>query len=227
MSEYKPQQPIQNNPGNVYEKPVARMFDLYLTGDIKEAKEYQDWNQIMRTTSENDAIVLHINSGGGDMFTCIQLLRSMADSPATIVASVEGMCMSAATLLFLSADVCEISEHSHFMFHTYSSGNWGKGSEQLASVTADDKWARHLFNTVYKNFLTTQEIKEIVDGKDLWMNAAEVKKRLEERKKKGLKAKGATKPKKGIKTNRGYPGKRSQSPKIRSTYYRFGYPDLE
>ena len=119
MSEFKPQ-PIQNNPSNVYEKPVARMFDLYLTGDIKEAKEYQDWNQIMRSSSENDAIILHINSGGGDMFTCIQLLRSMADSPATIVASVEGMCMSAATLLFLSADVCEISEHSHFMFHTYN-----------------------------------------------------------------------------------------------------------
>ena len=197
MSESKPIQQ-QQNPSNIYEKPVARMFDLYLTGDIKEAKEYQDWNQIMRTTSENDAIVLHINSGGGDMFTCIQLLRSMADSPATIVASVEGMCMSAATLLFLSADVCEISEHSHFMFHTYSSGNWGKGSEQLASVTADDKWARHLFNTVYKNFLTTQEIKEIVDGKDLWMNPAEVKKRLEERNKKAQKAKGPKKPKKAL-----------------------------
>lgn len=183
MSEYKPQ-PIQNNPSNVYEKPVARMFDLYLTGDIKEAKEYQDWNQIMRSSSENDAIVLHINSGGGDMFTCIQLLRSMADSPATIVASVEGMCMSAATLLFLSADVCEISEHSHFMFHTYSSGNWGKGSEQLAGVMADDKWSRHLFNTVYKGFLEPKEIKEMIDGKDFWMNPAEVNKRLEARNKK-------------------------------------------
>ena len=197
MSEFKPQ-PIQNNPSNVYEKPVARMFDLYLTGDIKEAKEYQDWNQIMRSSSENDAIILHINSGGGDMFTCIQLLRSMADSPATIVASVEGMCMSAATLLFLSADVCEISEHSHFMFHTYSSGNWGKGNEQLASVQADDKWARHLFNTVYKNFRTPQEIKEIVDGKDLWMNPAEVKKRLEDRNKKAQKAKGPKKAKKSL-----------------------------
>lgn len=183
MSEFKPQ-PIQNNPSNVYEKPVARMFDLYLTGDIKEAKEYQDWNQIMRSSSENDAIILHINSGGGDMFTCIQLLRSMADSPATIVASVEGMCMSAATLLFLSADVCEISEHSHFMFHTYSSGNWGKGSEQLAGVMADDKWARHLFNTVYKGFLEPKEIKEMIDGKDFWMNPAEVNKRLEARNKK-------------------------------------------
>lgn len=190
MSESKPNLPIQQNPGSVYEKPVARMFDFYLTGDIKEAKEYQDWNQIMRTITENDAIVIHINSNGGDIFTIIQLLRSMSDSPATVVASVEGMCMSAATLLFLSADVCEISEHSHFMFHTYSSGNWGKGNEQLASVTADDKWARHLFNTVYKDFLTPTEIKEIVDGKDLWMNPQEVKRRLETRNKKAEKARG-------------------------------------
>ena len=197
MSESKPIQQ-QPNPSNIYDKPVARMFDFYLTGHIEEAKQFQDWNQIMRTATENDAIIIHINSGGGDMFTVIQLLRSMTESPATIVASVEGQCMSAATLIFLSADVCEISEHSHFMFHTYSSGNWGKGSEQLASVTADDKWARHLFNSVYKNFLTPQEIKEIVDGKDLWMNPAEVKKRLEDRNKKAQKSKGPKKPKKAL-----------------------------
>ena len=102
----------------------------------------------------------------------------MADSNATICASVEGMCMSAATLIFLCADVVEVSEHSHFMFHTYSSGNWGKGSDQLANVMADDKWARHLFNQVYKGFLKPTEIKEMIDGKDFWMNPAEVNKRL-------------------------------------------------
>tara|TARA_B100000131_G_scaffold254048_1_gene248251 strand:+ start:1959 stop:2570 length:612 start_codon:yes stop_codon:yes gene_type:complete len=196
MSESKPN--IQPNPSTVYEKPVARMFDFYLTGDIKEAREYQDWNQILRTASETDAVVIHINSPGGDIFTIIQMMRSMAESPATVVASVEGMCMSAATLLFLSADVCEISEHSHFMFHTYSSGNWGKGSEQLANVQADDKWARHLFNTVYKDFLSVKEIKEIVDGKDLWMNPAEVKKRLEARNKAHEKGKGPKRTKKAL-----------------------------
>ena len=196
MSESKPN--IQPNPSTVYEKPVARMFDFYLTGDVKEAREYQDWNQILRTANETDAVVIHINSPGGDIFTIIQLMRSMAESPATVVASVEGMCMSAATLLFLSADVCEISEHSHFMFHTYSSGNWGKGSEQLANVQADDKWARHLFNTVYKDFLSVKEIKEIVDGKDLWMNPAEVKKRLEARNKAHEKSKGPKRTKKAL-----------------------------
>ena len=138
------------NTTNTYQRPVANVYDFYLTGNIGDAKEYQDWNQLMRSATENDGIVIHINSNGGEIFTAIQLMRSMGDSQATICASVEGMCMSAATLIFLCADVVEVSEHSHFMFHTYSSGNWGKGSEQLQGVMADDKWARHLFNQVYK-----------------------------------------------------------------------------
>ena len=170
--------PIKPSPSNAYQRPVANIFDFYLTGNITEAKDYQDWNQTLRTATENDGIVVHINSNGGEIFTAIQLMRSMADSNATICASVEGMCMSAATLIFLCADVVEVSEHSHFMFHTYSSGNWGKGSDQLANVMADDKWARHLFNQVYKGFLKPQEIKEMIDGKDFWMNPAEVNKRL-------------------------------------------------
>ena len=174
----------KNQVGNAYQRPVANILDLYLTGAITDAKDYQDWNQMMRAAGENDAVYLHINSNGGEIFSAIQLMRTMQETPATVIASVEGMCMSAATLIFLTADVCEISEHSHFMFHTYSSGNWGKGSEQLAGVMADDKWARHLFNTVYKGFLEPKEIKEMIDGKDFWMNPAEVNKRLEARNKK-------------------------------------------
>jgi len=178
MSESNNSNNLKQNTTNAYQRPVANVYDFYLTGNITDAKEYQDWNQIMRSATENDGIVIHINSNGGEIFTAIQLMRSMADSNATICASVEGMCMSAATLLFLCADVVEVSEHSHFMFHTYSSGNWGKGSEQLQGVMADDKWAKHLFNQVYKGFLKPQEIKDLIDGKDLWMNPAEVNKRL-------------------------------------------------
>ena len=174
----------KNQLQNAYQRPVANIYDLYLTGAIGDAKDYQDWNQMMRSATENDVVYIHINSNGGEIFTAIQLMRTMQETQATVIASVEGMCMSAATLLFLTADVCEVSEHSHFMFHTYSSGNWGKGSEQLANVMADDKWARHLFNTVYKGFLDPKEMESMIDGKDLWMNPAEVNKRLEARNKK-------------------------------------------
>jgi|TARA_Y100000361_G_scaffold70961_1_gene62798 ATP-dependent protease ClpP protease subunit len=178
--------PINNKQqqGDAFERPVARIFDLYLSGAIETAERYQDWNQIMRSSGENDVIVMHINSNGGSIFTAIQLMRSMKEAPGTVVASVEGMCFSAATLLFLTADICEISEHSHFMFHTYSSGNWGKGHEQLEAVVADDKWARKLFQDVYKDFLTPAELKEMMSGRDFWLSAPDVTKRLEARNKK-------------------------------------------
>ena len=189
MSESKPVQSPPQLVNDAYEKPVARILDFYISGDIKEAKEYTAWNQLMRNATENDAVIIHINSSGGDIFSAIQLMRTMAEAPATVIASVEGMCMSAATLIFLCADVCEVSEHSHFMFHTYSSGNWGKGNEQIASALANDKWARHLFNQVYKGFLEPKEIKEMIDGKDFWMDPTEVKKRLEKRNKVAKKTK--------------------------------------
>ena len=185
----------KNQLQNAYQRAVSNIYDLYLTGPIEDAKQYQDWNQMMRSATENDIIYLHINSGGGEIFTAIQLMRSMQETQACVVASVEGMCMSAATLLFLTADVCEISEHSHFMFHTYSSGNWGKGHEQLASVQADDKWAKHLFDTAYKGFLDPKEIQKIIDGKDFWMNPTEVNKRLL---KKNKKLKGPKEAKKAL-----------------------------
>ena len=188
----------KNQLQNAYQRPVANIYDLYLTGAIGDAKDYQDWNQMMRSATENDVVYIHINSNGGEIFTAIQLMRTMQATQATVIASVEGMCMSAATLLFLTADVCEVSEHSHFMFHTYSSGNWGKGSEQLANVMADDKWARHLFNTVYKGFLDPKEMESMIDGKDLWMNPAEVGKRLEKRNKLALKGKGPKKKEKAL-----------------------------
>jgi len=42
MSESKPIQNQAPNTSNAYEKPVARIFDFYISGDIKESKEYQD-----------------------------------------------------------------------------------------------------------------------------------------------------------------------------------------
>ena len=76
-----------------------------------------------------------------------------------------------------------------YWFKSLCSGNWGKGNEQLASVIADDKWARHLFESAYKGFLDQKEINEMIEGKDFWMNPAEVKRRLEKRNKVAKKSK--------------------------------------
>jgi len=35
----------KNQLQNAYQRPVANIYDLYLTGAIGDAKDYQDWNQ--------------------------------------------------------------------------------------------------------------------------------------------------------------------------------------
>jgi ATP-dependent protease ClpP protease subunit len=126
-------------------------------------------------------VLIHINSYGGDLFTAIQFMRVFSETKANVVASVEGTCMSAATLIFLSAKHWEISKHSMFMFHNYASATIGKGGEMYDNIIHERKWSEKLWQDVYGEFLTPAEIKSILDNKDIWMTGEEVSKRLQEK----------------------------------------------
>lgn len=162
-------------------KPVASLHTFYLSGNIESPDEYISWFEIMRNAGENDAIQIHINSYGGDLFTAIQFLRAIADTNAHVICSVEGACMSAATMIFLAADSYEVSEHSIFMFHNYSGGTFGKGGEMIDQIQHERKWSQHLMKRIYSEFLTEAEIASILDNKDMWMDGEEVLKRLSKR----------------------------------------------
>mgnify|MGYP000032045541 FL=1 len=164
-----------------FAQPVATAVNLYLCGEIKAAEEYVEWFQLFRAAGENDIIYIRINSEGGDLFAALQIVRAIQESNATIVCSVEGICMSAATLIFLSADRFELSDHTMFMFHNYSSGTIGKGGEMYDQITHFRAWSEKLFASFYKDFLTPEEIKSMLDNKDIWLDAEEVAKRLKNR----------------------------------------------
>lgn len=164
---------------NAYKhKALGNFHTFYLSGEIGESSEYIDWFDVIRNSSETDVIRFHINSYGGDLFTAIQFMRCMAECKSKIIASVEGVCMSAATIIFLSADIFEISEHSMFMFHNYSGMILGKGGEMYDNILHERKWSEKLFTSIYKDFLTKAEVESILENKDIWMDSSEVLKRL-------------------------------------------------
>lgn len=165
----------------VFNRPTGQILDFYLNSTIGSPEDYAEWNQILRSSGEQDVVYLHINCYGGQALTAVQLMRAISESRATVVASVEGACMSAATFLFLMADVCEISDHSIFMFHNFSGGTIGKGNEMMAQVHHNDKWARELMGSIYKDFFTDEEIESILEGKDYWLSPDEVTERLTQR----------------------------------------------
>lgn len=167
--------------GRVPKKVIAVLHEFYMCGEITGPSDYIEWYDTIRHCNPDDTVKIYINSGGGDLFTAIQFMRVLAETDATVVVSVEGLCASAATLIFLCADVFEVTPHSSFLFHNYSSGVWGKGGEQFSQVTHERKWSERLLKEIYEDFLTVPEIASLLANSDLWMDVDEVVKRMEER----------------------------------------------
>lgn len=163
---------------------AVNIHEFYLLGTIEAADEYIEWFDMIRNASKNDVIKIYINSYGGDLFTAIQFLRVLTETEASIIVSVEGACMSAATIIFMCGHQFEVSEHSMFMFHNYSSGVMGKGGEMFDQLKHEREWSEKLLRDIYTDFLTEQETTSILDNKDIWMDGDEVIKRLEKKVKK-------------------------------------------
>jgi len=164
---------------NNFTKPVAQLYEFYLSGPVLEPEDYIEWFDIIRNASEVDTIRIYINSPGGDLYTTLQFLRVMGETAATVVTSVEGACMSAATMIFLHGDMQEVTPHSLFMFHNYSAGTFGKGGEMYDQLQFERTWSENFMSEVYEDFLTKEEIHSMLNNKDIWMGSDEVVQRLQ------------------------------------------------
>lgn len=159
-------------------KEIAHLHEYYLVGEIEDAAKYTEWFNQIRHASPSDIVKIYINSEGGSLLTAIQFMRVLQECKAQVIASVEGACMSAATIIFLMANAYEISPHSIFMFHNYSGGTIGKGGEMIDQIKHERSWSEKMLSEIYNNFLTKEEIRSILDNKDIWMTAEEVVTRL-------------------------------------------------
>lgn len=157
-----------------FKRSLAQVYEYYLSGPIGAADQYVDWFDEIRRANPDDEIRIYINSTGGSVDTALQFLRVLSETPAPVTCSVEGSCMSAATMIFLSADVFEITPHSLFMFHNYSGGIFGKGGEIYDQAVFERAWSTNLLRAIYKDFLIEAEITSLLDNKDLWLHSEDV-----------------------------------------------------
>ena len=161
-----------------FTKNTSSLHEFYLSGEILDAEEYVEWFDVIRNARATDTVAIYINSMGGDLYTTLQFLRVMAESEAHIITSVEGCCMSAATMIFLSGHEFQVTPHSLFMFHNYSAGTFGKGGEMYDQLQFERAWSEKFLSDVYRDFLAEAEIKEMLNNKDIWMTSDQVIERL-------------------------------------------------
>lgn len=163
-----------------YKQTLAlNIHHFYIVDEIGEVVEFLDLINTLKTAEQQDTIFIYLNTEGGFLKTAIQLISAMRQSAATVITSLEGEVCSAGTMIFLAGHKQIVNPNCTFMIHNYSAGIGGKGHEIASHATFRGEYAKKLMNDVYANFLTAEEIEEVLEGRDIWMSSDQVIARLE------------------------------------------------
>jgi len=147
---------------------------VYLTDEITDPGTYNELIHKLREATPEDLFVLVINTPGGDLDTATSLISAIKNSYANVTAHLTGTVASAGTLIAMACDHLVVDDHTKFMIHTYSTGIQGKGNEVKAQQDFMNVAIKELLEEVYAGFLTEEELKELIDGKDFWFNKTQV-----------------------------------------------------
>ncbi len=140
---------------------------------------------LLREANDDDHFILYLNNYGGQVNTGLDIINSMRACNGKVMTCMTGPCYSMAPLIILAANEIFVEDDTFMMFHDYSSGIVGKGSEMHASIAAEKPHFDNLFTRLTDKFLTTKEQRHILKGQDLYLNKDQIIKRLKRMKKLG------------------------------------------
>lgn len=120
-------------------------------------------------------IHLRLNSPGGDVFAAQAIVQAIRDTKAKVIAHIDGLAASAATVIANAADEVEMSDGSLYMIHnawTFAIGNANDMMETAALLEkCDGIIASQYAKRTGKDIA---DIKTLMDA-ETWFNAEEAK----------------------------------------------------
>ncbi len=190
----------------IFEKSDSRsIYSVYISAPIGAPSLYIGLFGLLRNAQETDVVVFYLNTPGGWLDTGIQLLNAIKSCRAHVITVLDGKAVSMGALLFMAGDERVVNDNTMLMFHTYSGGNTtGKSNEQASALAASIQHYKGVLQSYTEGFLTKEEIKEIMEGKDLWLSADNVRLRLTKLEKEAAeKAKPAPAPRRRVRKELG------------------------
>jgi ATP-dependent protease ClpP protease subunit len=158
---------------------AARVF---IDEDVISPRYYRPIVQHLLNTTEGDSIEFIINSGGGSLDGCYQLIEAIRLSSADVFCIITGAAHSAASMIAMSAHDVLVTDSAEMLIHCASYGSpRSKQSDIKSFVDFSTKQLDKLISTAYEGFLSEQEIKDVQNGKELWLCADEIRERFESR----------------------------------------------
>lgn len=166
----------------IIKEQTYRHITIPLDGPIDgDISLYRQCIEELKDANQGDYAEIVINTDGGSLQTALAMITAIEQSEAEVVADIEGMAASAGSLVALHCQGLKLNPYSTMFIHAESFMAGGKRNEVKSQVEFSLKWVEKIIRDTYKHFLTEQEIEQVLDGRDLYFDAKQIKQRFEHR----------------------------------------------
>jgi len=160
--------------------PKHKRYTLYIESFASDKNQLHKILYELRKATEHDVLEIRISSYGGSVDEGITLYNAMREIfTGRTVTYNDSVGYSMGGMLFSLGDERVTYEDSSLMYHTFSTGYFGKGGEVQSYIDYSSKHFERFFKhkIVDEGFITNEEYEEMKIGKDFWMDSYEMAKR--------------------------------------------------
>jgi ATP-dependent protease ClpP protease subunit len=154
-----------------YTPSQAGRFAIYLFGAIESPEQFTEAVEAFRAASEGDIVEVFLQSPGGDVDATDLFLQAMHECEGRVIVRATGGCHSAASVILMHAPEFTLSPGFNCLIHNGSIGHGGKYSDWKSAGKFYTDFLEDDMRRTYRGFLTEDEIEEMIDGKDFWLDA--------------------------------------------------------
>lgn len=119
-----------------------------------------------------------INSYGGDVNHGLAIYDALKDHGAEVTTYINGMCASAATIIFCAGSIRKISKNALFLIHKCMSSAYGNENELTAELEAQRTVNERMVSIYVENSTAKEEdiiaLMSVNNGNGKWINPTEV-----------------------------------------------------
>lgn len=137
-------------------------------GDSISAKMFQ---KELTALGKVDAITLHVNSPGGDVFDGFAIYNQLKQHPAKITVSIDGLAASIASIISMSGDTINIAANAMMMIHDPQGGAMGNADEMRRVAALLDTVKGNLAQTYVDRTSKPREQIEDWMAEETWLTA--------------------------------------------------------
>lgn len=171
----------QDEPFQVFSAPISTSYKVIIDDEFREVYQFTELVDALDSATDKDCFLIKLSTVGGALHACIPLIAALKNTEAYVHVHVESDCASAGTFIMMLADSCFVNEYASVMFHNVQFGAVGHGGNVAAHVDHTTKMSQQLVRDMYSNFLTEDEITQLLHGMEIYFDADECHKRFQDR----------------------------------------------